>query len=99
MFVGAIVKYLKPRKAEHASGLVVECISPTQSKVLFSDNVKLVINNTNLQIIEGKSAKTVKYGGMYYLVTPKQSIVSMTSHRIMEWPENHGLRKAILALV
>jgi hypothetical protein len=44
-----------------------------------------------------KPAKLVEHLGVQYLVTAKDIIISLTSHKEMKWDDNHGIRKALLA--
>jgi hypothetical protein len=46
----------------------------------------------------GPVAKIVTYKDQEYIVTPKQTIISLTTNKAMQWGEENGDRKAILAL-
>lgn len=94
--IGSYVEYTT--EAETKVGIVVE-VQPTLNKVLFADGNKYMIKSTNLKRRNSPAAISVTYNGTQYLVTPKQNIISMASQSVMKWPESHGVRKAILALV
>jgi anion-transporting ArsA/GET3 family ATPase len=61
-----------------------------QSKKSFSPN--------NLTALDSK-ANLVNYKGTDYLVTPKNTIISLKTNKQMNWGEENGDRKAILNLV
>jgi len=46
-----------------------------------------------------QTAKIVTYNDKQYMVTPKGNIISMATFKQMNWAENDGNRKAIMALV
>jgi hypothetical protein len=94
--IGSYVEYTND--TESKVGIVVE-IQPKLNKVLFADGNKHMIKSTNLKRKNISPAISVTYNGTQYLVTPIQNIISMASQSVMKWPENHGVRKAILALV
>jgi hypothetical protein len=58
---------------------------------------KLPVLEKNLQLT-GLAAKKVTYRGSDYLVTPKNSIISLTTNTLMNWKEGDGNRRDILAL-
>ena len=60
-------------------------------------NGKISVAKDRLSIINEK-AKIVTYKGAEYLVTPRNTIISMVTNKLMNWAENDGNRKAILAL-
>jgi hypothetical protein len=47
--------------------------------------------------IAGK-ATFVNYRNAEYMVTPKNTIISMTTNKAMEWAENDGNRRAIVEI-
>ena len=49
----------------------------------------------NLQLLNGK-AEIVKHKGSSYIVTPKETIISLTTNKAMNWGEENGDRKEIL---
>ena len=51
----------------------------------------------NLEIVKNK-AKIVDYKGTQYIVTSKNTIISLNSNKKMNWGEENGDRKNILAL-
>ena len=75
-------------------GLVVE--NTTGIKVLFSDQRKMQYNPKSLEVMSNK-AQLVNHRGADYLVTPKSTIISLTTGRIMQWGSENGDRKAILS--
>ena len=94
--IGSYVSYVKDDKPK--IGIVVE-VQSGLNKVLFADGNKLMIKPSNLKPKNIPPAISVTYNGTQYLVTPVQNIISMASQSVMKWPENHGVRRAILALV
>jgi len=60
-------------------------------------DAKKSVSKANLTAIKSK-AKTINYKGSDYLVTPNNTIISVTSNKAMRWDENNGDRKAILEL-
>lgn len=46
----------------------------------------------------GTSGKIVTYKDQEYIVTPKQTIISLVTNKAMQWGEENGDRKAVLAL-
>jgi|DEB0MinimDraft_6_1074348.scaffolds.fasta_scaffold00121_6 hypothetical protein len=52
----------------------------------------------NLRILQ-KRARVVEYKGNKYVVNDRNQIMSVATGKIMEWGENDGNRKAILALL
>lgn len=46
----------------------------------------------------GTLGKIVTYKDQEYIVTPKQTIISLTTNKAMQWGEENGDRKAVLAL-
>lgn len=58
---------------------------------------KISIAKSNIEILSSK-AKIVNYKDTNYIVTPKGTIISLTSNKAMNWAENDGNRIAILNL-
>jgi hypothetical protein len=58
---------------------------------------KRSVSSANLTPIAGK-ATFVNYRNAEYMVTPKNTIISMTTNKAMEWAENDGNRKAIVEI-
>ena len=58
---------------------------------------KKSVAGRNLEILNTQ-AEIVNYEGTDYIVTPKGTIISLKSNKIMNWDQNNGNRKAILAL-
>jgi len=59
---------------------------------------KKSVSASNLTAIPGSKALLVDYKGSQYLVTPKNTIISMTTNKAMQWQENNGDRVAVLEL-
>jgi predicted kinase len=59
---------------------------------------KKSVSASNLTAIPGSKAVLVDYKGSQYLVTPKNTIISMTTNKAMQWQENNGDRVAVLEL-
>lgn len=81
------------------AGLVVS-VDDKGITLLFKDNKKMVYQPSSIQVINHSHGDviTVTYQHSDYLVTPFDAIVSVKTHRIMAWSDNHPTRKAILAL-
>lgn len=94
--IGSYVEYNNGKETK--TGMVVE-IQQQLVKVLFSDGKKYMIKASNLKLSGISAAIKCSYGGIDYLVTPKENIISLASQSIMNWPYNHGSRVAILKLV
>lgn len=60
-------------------------------------DAKKSVAERNLEVTTNKG-NIVPYRGAEYIVTPKGTIISLTSNKIMKWGEENGDRKAILAL-
>jgi hypothetical protein len=58
---------------------------------------KISVSKASVEILSSK-AKIVNYKDTDYIVTPKGTIISLTSNKAMQWPENDGNRVAILNL-
>jgi hypothetical protein len=58
---------------------------------------KRSVSSANLTPIAGK-ATFVNYRNAEYMVTPKNTIISMTTNKAMEWAENDGNRRAIVEI-
>jgi hypothetical protein len=58
---------------------------------------KISVSKANVEILSSK-AKIVNYKEVDYIVTPKGTIISLTTNKVMEWAENDGNRVAILNL-
>jgi hypothetical protein len=58
---------------------------------------KIPVSKANVEILSSK-AKIVNYKDTDYIVTPKGTIISLTSNKAMNWAENDGNRIAILNL-
>jgi hypothetical protein len=59
---------------------------------------RVQVHFKNVQVLQIPPAKTVEYRHQKYLVTTKKNIFSLTTGKLMQWSENDGNRKAILAL-
>lgn len=60
-------------------------------------NAKKYVSKNNLEALDTK-AKIVNYQSTDYIVTPKETIISLQTNKIQKWAENDGKRLAILAL-
>jgi hypothetical protein len=60
-------------------------------------SAKIPVSKASVEILSSK-AKIVNYKDSNYIVTPKGTIISLTSNKAMQWPENDGNRVAILKL-
>jgi hypothetical protein len=58
---------------------------------------KIPVSKANVEILSSK-AKIVNYKDTDYIVTPKGTIISLTTNKAMQWLENDGNRVAILKL-
>ena len=62
-------------------------------------NSKIQVLISNIKLLNYKPANLVNYRGNDYLVTAKELIISLVSHKVMKWDASNGGRIAILALV
>ena len=78
--------------------LVVAIRNNAQYLLLWSPVKKPVQVKTSSTTIytQYKPAKLVEHLGVQYLVTAKDIIISLVSHKEMKWDDNHGIRKALL---
>jgi len=77
-------------------GLVVSS-DDDKAVVLFEDNKKMEYSRTSVQLLEKQTFCTlVVHKGNEYLVTPKDTIVSLRTNRIMKWGDEHPTRREIL---
>jgi hypothetical protein len=58
-------------------------------------SAKLSVSPSNLKALQPK-ASIVSYQGDEYIVTIKNTIISLKTNKMMKWAENDGKRKAIL---
>jgi hypothetical protein len=58
-------------------------------------SAKLSVSPSNLKALQPK-ASIVSYQGDEYIVTTKNTIISLKTNKMMKWAENDGKRKAIL---
>lgn len=72
----------------------IQIYNPT----LEGPSAKLSVSEKNLSPIDNK-AVIVEYKGAEYIVTPKKTIISLATNKIMKWGETDGNRKDILQLV
>ena len=77
---------------KNASG-TYQVYNPTKEGV----DAKKAIAEKNLEVLEIKG-KIVNYNNIDYIVTAKNTIISLTSNKVQNWPENNGNRIAILNL-
>ena len=67
--------------------------NPTKEGV----DAKKAVAEKNLEPMDIKG-KIVNYNNIDYIVTAKNTIISLTSNKVQNWPENNGNRIAILNL-
>jgi alkylated DNA repair dioxygenase AlkB len=60
-------------------------------------SAKISVSAKNLSLLKDK-ANIVQYKEGEYIVTPKDTIISLTTNKIMKWGEENGDRKSILYL-
>ena len=89
--VGSFVEYKNKR-------FIVTAIIADKAKILSPVHSKYFVNMSNLTYLPKRGADTVMYRGSEYLVTPKDLIISLETHKIMKWREGDGNRNSILAL-
>jgi hypothetical protein len=105
LYVGHYAKVTNPKLATFGKvGLVVGFNIDENSKgitLLFSDNKKMVYQPSSIEQCNQRWGECIKvtHKGSEYLITPKNSIVSLTTNRIMAWSSNHPTRLAILAII
>ena len=58
---------------------------------------KISVSESNIKAL-GTLAKIIEYKDSEYIVTSKNTIISLTTNKKMMWGENDGNRKAILAM-
>lgn len=91
MNIGQYVRY------QQQVGIVVGTSGNGTTRVMFGDNKKYGIAERNL-VPMNKSAVMVEYNGDNYLVTPKKTIISLRTGRIMLWTDTMEQRQTILHL-
>ena len=69
----------------------------SQIKINGIDLKQLQVNKTSVKKLDVPPAKLVEHHGKEYLVTTKGNIFSVTTGKLMKWPENNGDRKNILS--
>jgi hypothetical protein len=74
------------------NGATVKIIAPHVSQT------KRSVKKSNLKLVDAPPLTLVKYRDAEYLVSVKGSIISLTTNRVMNWKEDNGDRKTILAL-
>ena len=62
-------------------------------------NVKLKVCFSKLEATNYKPATVVRYKYREYIVTANDMIISLVSGKVMQWDEDNGDRKAILAIL
>lgn len=101
----------KPAEVKITRGQFVKYNNETYLVTKENDNGTVQIYNPKLKGVNSKksvskqklislsqTAKVVSYQGVDYMVTPGNTIISTVSNTMMNWGENDGNRKAILAL-
>ena len=90
--VGSYVKY------KNSLYLVVR-ITGEMILLLSSSKGKVQVHQRNVELLGLDKAVQVQFptlSGNYYLVEKDNRIISLTSHKVMKWDSNHGLRKGII---
>lgn len=88
--VGMYVRYMnEPFLVTEIKNNMVRIVNPDSKNYVGADK----LTPMNLP-----SAKLVKHGGLPYLVTHKDLIISLRTHRVMKWCDNNGNRTRILEL-
>lgn len=62
-----------------------------------ADGVRFQVKTTSVKATKYRPAEVRKYRDQDYIVTAKGLIFSSRTGKLMQWPENDGNRKAILA--
>lgn len=80
---------------------VVETVEDNKLKILNpSDNRKLVVRADNPELkVTANRLSTVDHKGDWYLADPAGLIISLKTHKIMQWGKENGNRIAIMAMV
>jgi len=93
MEIGSFVKYQGSTYiiTQFNDNGTVQIYNPT----LEGASAKIPVAKRNLEVLSSK-AKIVNYKDTDYIVTPKGTIISLTSNKAMNWAENDGNRVAIL---
>jgi hypothetical protein len=95
--VGRYVKYTKDNDIYIVTKLnangTIQIYNPNKQGAA----AKKSVSPSNLTVLADK-ANIVEYQGANYIVTPKQTIISLTTNKVMQWGRENGNRKAILAL-
>lgn len=83
--------------------LVVDLLSDEKVRIinpsLNGSNKNKVVRKDKLTIdSKWPEAKAVVWKGIVYLVTTKLNIISLRTFKVMNWPDSHGSRKAILEI-
>lgn len=105
LYVGHYAKVTNPKLATYGKvGLVVGFNVDENSKgitLLFSDNKKMVYQPSSIEPFKHGSGDCIKvsHKDAEYLITPKNTIISLKTLRIMAWSFNHPTRIAILAII
>lgn len=95
--VGRYVKYTKDNDVYIVTKLnangTIQIYNPNKQGTA----AKKSVSPSNLTSLTDK-ATIVEYQGASYIVTPKETIISLTTNKVMKWGRDNGNRKAILAL-
>lgn len=71
----------------------IQIYNPT----LEGSSAKISVSEKNLSPLDNKAA-IVQYRDGEYIVTPKNTIISLTTNKIIKWGDDNGDRKAVLTL-
>jgi hypothetical protein len=96
MEIGSFVKYQGSTYiiTQFNDNGTIQIYNPT----LEGTNAKISVSKTNVETLSAQ-AKIVNYRNADYIVTPKGTIISLTTNKAMDWSENDGNRVAILNLI
>jgi hypothetical protein len=91
-------RYVRYKDSEYIiTKIIKENLVQIYSPLKEGPNSKLTVSPSNLTFVDIK-AQMVEYKDKQYLVTPRNSIISLTTNKIMQWGEENGDRRAILEL-
>ena len=90
--IGAVVSYKGSfRVVVKVKGSLLQLLAPN------IDNRKVFVKRSNIGLTFYKLTTIQSSDGAVYLVSPKGTIISYTTGKVMQWDSNNGNRKAILA--
>lgn len=79
------------------NAFVVARINPSNNRLLLvNPTSKIEVGLSSVEQLPIRTLHRVEYNGTSYLVTSKNTIISLTTHSVMKWGPENGNRKAIL---